>query len=129
MKTKNVKIGNREFKLIRYKEMWVFPVISTYEHGLGSPIAFMMYCWNGKWLAPYSDITVNLPECKREAGCQFIDINNNDSGILDWLEENIFGKRTGRSAASGFCTYPEFDFYKGEEFWEYRRICEELRNE
>lgn len=127
METKTVTIEGREFKLLRYKKDWVFPYITTYEQGLGSPIAFLFLHLEDNYLEEYTDVTVNLPECKRNAGCQFIDTNNNDSGILDWLEENNFGKRTGNTGASGFCTYPEFNFYAGEQFREYKRINEELQ--
>jgi hypothetical protein len=120
MKTKTVIIKGREFKLLRYKGEWVFPYISTYECGLGSPIAFLLLYLEGDSLELYTDVTVNIPECTRSAGCQFIDTNNNDSGILDWLEENNFGKRTGNTGTSGFCTYPEFNFYAGERFREHK---------
>lgn len=122
MEIKTVKIESGEFKLIRYNGMWVFPAISTYEYGLGSPIAMILYSLDGDWLEPYTVVTVNLPDCERNTGCQFIDTNNNGSYILDWLEESGFGKRTGKNGISGFCTYPEFDFYKGENFHEYRNI-------
>jgi len=114
METKTVTIKNREFKLLRYKEEWVFPYISTYECGLGSPIAFLLLYFEDDSLEEYTDVTVNLPECTRSAGCQFIDTNNNEEDILGWLEVNRFGKRTGKTGTSGFCTYPEFNFYEGE---------------
>lgn len=127
MKTKTVTIEGREFKLLRYKEEWVFPVITTYEYGLGLPIAFLLLYLEADSLKPYTSVTVNLPECTRSAGCQFIDTNNNDHSILDWMEDNHFGKRTGKAGTSGFCTYPEFNFYAGEQFREYKRINEELQ--
>lgn len=126
METKTIIIEGREFNLIRFKNKWVFPFITTYECGLGSPIAFILYYLVGESLEYYTCITVNLPECKRSVGCQFIDTNNNDSNILDWLEENKFGERTNRTSTSGFCTYPEFDFYKGEKFHEYKKMSENL---
>lgn len=126
MEIKTIIIEGREFNLIRFKNEWVFPFITTYECGLGSPIAFMLYYLVGDSLEYYTCVTVNLPECKRSAGCQFIDTNNNDSNILDWLEENKFGEWTNRTGTSGFCTYPEFDFYKGEKFHEYKKMSENL---
>lgn len=127
METKTVTIEGREYKLLRYNKEWVFPVITTYEHGLGSPIAFILLYLEDYSLELYTNVTVNLPECTRSAGCQFIDTNNNKEEILDWLEEYRLGKRTGRIGTSGFCTYPEFNFYAGEHYWEYRRINEELQ--
>lgn len=127
METKTVTIEGREYKLLRYKKEWVFPVITTYEHGLGSPVALILLYLEGNSLEIYTDVTVNLPECTRSAGCQFIDTNANEEDILDWLEENQFGERTGKSGKSGFCTYPEFNFYAGEQYWNYRRINEQLQ--
>ena len=119
---KIIIIEGREYKLLRYNGMWVFPIISTYEYGMGSPIAMLLDVLEKDHLVYYGDITVNLPECNRSAGCQFIDINNNGIPIIDWLEENNFGKRTGKFGASGFCKYPEFDFYQGQAFYEYKQI-------
>jgi len=127
METKTVTIEGREYKLLRYKKEWVFPVITTYEHGLGSPIALILLYLEDESLELYTDVTVNLPECTRSAGCQFINTNNNGEDILDWLENNQFGKRTGKTGESGYCTYPEFNFYAGKQYWEYKQINEELQ--
>ncbi len=127
METKTVTIEGREYKLLRYNKEWVFPVITTYEHGLGSPIAFILLYLEDESLELYTDVTVNLPECTRSAGCQFINTNNNGEDIVDWLENNQFGKRTGKIGESGYCTYPEFNFYAGEQYWEYKQINEELQ--
>lgn len=124
MKTKQVTIDGKELKLIRYKKVWVFPLVTTYQEGLGSPIAILLQSYHNGGLEYYSDVTVNL-DSERSAGCQFIDTNNNGDQILDWLEENKFGERTGRTGKSGFCTYPEFNFYKGETFREYKKFCNE----
>lgn len=118
MKTKTIE--GHEYKLLRYNGMWVFPIVSTYEYGMGSPIAIMLYVLENEHLEYYGDVTVNLPECNRSSGCQFIDTNNNDVSIIDWLEENNFGKRTGKFGESGFCKYQEFDFYQGQAFHEYK---------
>ena len=126
METKQVKINGKEITLLRYNNVWVFPVISTYQDGLGSPVAFMLYSYEKRELDYYCSVTVNLPDCSRYAGCQFIDTNNNGDGILDWLEQHSFGMRTDQEGKSGFCTYPLFNFYKGEKYWEYREINEKL---
>lgn len=128
MGTKEFQINGVKYIFLRYQDEWVFPVFNIYENGLGSPISMSLYSIEDGVVDCYTDITVNLPECSRSAGCQFIDMNNNDAGILDWLEENKFGKRTGNEGHSGFCTYPEFDFYKGEKFWEYRNLPEKVIN-
>lgn len=128
METKEFEIDGVKYTFLRYKDEWVFPVFNVYESGLGSPIAMTLYSIEDGIADCYADTTINLPQCKRSAGCQFIDTNNNDADILDWLEENKFGKRTGKEGHSGFCTYPEFDFYKGEKFWEYRNLPEEVIN-
>ena len=128
MKTKVIVINGREYPLIRYHQEWVFPVISFYEFGLENPVAFMLYNLEEESsFGCYTHVTVNLPDCKRGTGCQFIDTNNNGNNILDWLEENNFGKRTGRFGESGFCEYPEFDFYKGKKFHEYKILNEHFQ--
>lgn len=125
MKTKTIDIEGKEYTLLRYKGKWVIPQIAAYVHGLGSPIYFGLLYLSKKRLEPYTDVTVNLPNQRRGTGCQFIDTNNNDESILDWLEENGFRERTGSYGHSGFCSYPEFDFYKGERFFEYKKLYEE----
>lgn len=126
MKMKQVKIKGKQVALISYKNIWVFPLITVYQHGLGSPIAILLYTYKKGELEYYCDVTVNLPECSRKAGCQFIETNKNGEDILAWLQENSFGELTNENGVSGFCTYPLFNFYKGEKYWEYRKINEEL---
>lgn len=126
MKMQSVIIEECTYELIRYGKYLVFPYFTTYADGLGSPICLVLYYLEDEDLEPLTTVTVNIPECKRSAGCQFIDINNNDDTVLDWLEENQFGERTGKTVDSGFCTYPEFDFYKGEKFHQYKEISESL---
>lgn len=96
METKEFQINGVKYIFLRYKDEWVFPVFDIYENGLGSPLAMTLYSIEDGIVDCYACITVNLPECKRSAGCQFINMNNNDAGILDWLEEYGFGKRTGK---------------------------------
>jgi hypothetical protein len=61
---------------------------------------------------PWSDLTVNLGT-PLLMDCAFIDTNNNP-GILDWLEANNLGKRSGNKRQSGFCTYEIFYFNMDE---------------
>lgn len=124
--TKVFKILGRKFTFLCYGDQWVIPIISCYTDGLGCPVAMLLYTLTNGELELYNCVTVNLPNCNRTAGCQFIDTNNNDIGIVDWLEQNGLGIRTGNIGMSGMCKYPEFDFYKGEKFWESRKESEEL---
>lgn len=130
METKEFIIKGVKYAFLRYKSVWVFPVFDIYESGLGSPVAMSLYSIDPEKgemsVELYAGVTTNIPECERSAGCQFIDTNNNNPDILNWLEEHKFGVRTGKTGQSGFCTYPEFDFYKGEKFWEYRNLPKEM---
>lgn len=68
-----------------------------------------LICWDDGFPLPWSNLTVNLgAKCK--PNCSFIDTNNNGDGIISWLEANKLGKLTGRTKASGYCIYPEFEF-------------------
>jgi hypothetical protein len=126
METKQVNINGTDITLLKYNKIWVFPLVTEYTGGLGSPVAILLYKYRKGGFDYYCDVTVNLPHCQRNAGCQFIDTNNNDEKILDWLVQNQFGELTGNTGKSGFCTYPEFNFYKGQKFWEYKKISEKM---
>ncbi|MBF0648729.1 DUF4313 domain-containing protein [Dysgonomonas sp. GY75] len=127
METKQVTINGIGFTLLRYRNKWVFPKVNTYLEGLGSPIVINLITYEkGELIDDGEYITVNLPDCSRNAGCQFIDTNNKGEEILDWLEQNQLGIRTDKTGKSGFCIYPLFDFYKGEKFWEYKEFCEKV---
>lgn len=126
MKTKVFKINGKEYTFLKYKNEWVIPIFEIYSCSVGAPISMKLYSFENGDLEYNTSITVNIPECDRKSGCQFIDINNNDAGILNWLEENKFGKRTGKVGHSGFCSYPEFNFYSGEKFMEYRILTQDL---
>lgn len=56
----------------------------------------------------FGSITVNTDTLPYLHGT--IDTNQNGEKILDFLEKNGFGKRTGRDIPSGFCKYPVFLF-------------------
>ncbi len=65
------------------------------------------------YYSPWQNLTVNLSvPCK--ANCAFIDINNNENEIIDWLEQNNLGHCTGNMMPSGWCVYPEFEFNMDE---------------
>lgn len=95
-------------KLLRKDEKWVFPFVTYYQHGLGSPICLELleYKEDSNGFKPEAVITVNLPGVERNAGCQFIDTNNNGEEILDWLILYGLCVPTGRYAVSGYCKYP-----------------------
>ena len=62
----------------------------------------------GYW-EPYCDITVNLYAFISNTDCSYLDTNNAPF-IVKFLLDNKLGKLTGRTAQSGFCEYPEFEF-------------------
>lgn len=136
MKTKKVRINGVKATLLHYKGMWVYPEISWYTDGIGSPVAVVLYKWTRRnflfwkgWLEKLTCVTVNIPDQRSGAGRQFIDTNNNGHDMIPWLEENGFGHLTGHQAHSGFCIYPEFDFYKGAKFGEYRAVSMKIFGE
>lgn len=57
----------------------------------------------------WQDLTVNL-DIKCALNKAYIDTNNNGNDIIEWLEQNGLGYRTGNYMSSGFCEYPEFEF-------------------
>ena len=65
---------------------------------------------------------------KDNAGCQFIDTNNNGEAVLDWLVLYELGVPTGRYAASGHCMYPEVDFYRSKRFMQQKEFCDRYFN-
>lgn len=97
-------------------------MINLKKYGKNHPMTFRLanYAENGNlyvglitneegWPEPWSNLTVNL-SVPCHPNCAFIDTNNNGEEIINWLEENGFGKATGRVAPSGWCWYPEFKF-------------------
>lgn len=126
--SKTIEFEGKEIRLLRYKDKWVFPQVTTYSYGLGSPMAIILHVYEDGVFEPYCDVTKNIPDGGRDTGCQFIDTNNNGDYILKWLEKNKFGKCTGKVIECGFCKYPEFNFYKGKNFRIYKKLTEELTN-
>ena len=61
------------------------------------------------YVEPCSDLTVNLGSIL-PLNCAYIDVNNNGSDILDWLQQNKIAVPTGRYRCSGICKYPEYLF-------------------
>jgi hypothetical protein len=58
---------------------------------------------------PYGDLTVNL-SIKCAENCAFIDTNNCNDRVVEWLITNKLATLTGRVQQSGFCVYPEMKF-------------------
>ena len=55
----------------------------------------------------------NLTCCLDDApgrNCAYIDVNNMGKDIVEVLEEEGFGQRTGKERQSGYVVYPEFAF-------------------
>ena len=63
---------------------------------------------DGYW-EPWSVLTVNLGTL-RAKDCAYIDTNNNDDAILDWIADNNLAYPTGATGHSGYCHYPEYRF-------------------
>ena len=91
----------------------VFPVVEEYSFN-GRKAITLMYINKDlpdcPYIEPWCDITVNLPYAPiTDENCGYLDTNDSPY-IVDFLLENNLGELTGRTAASGFCTYPEFRF-------------------
>lgn len=59
-------------------------------------------------MEPYCTATVNLRPLPFLHSA--IDTNNNGIKMLDFLEKNGFGHRTGQGIPSGYCVFPVFEF-------------------
>lgn len=126
MADKIINVRGYKFELLRWNEKWVFPFVTYYQSGLGSPVCIVLFSWNQEEdiFEQETTVTVNLPHYERGAGCQFVDTNNNGSSMTDWLVKNGFGLPTHRYAESGFCRFPEFYFMSGEKFLIYKNFCD-----
>ena len=61
-------------------------------------------------VGPYGVPTINIPDISPlDESCAFID-ENNFPDIGFWFELQGIAEPTGRTAQSGFCTYPEYRF-------------------
>lgn len=67
---KKVVVDGLTLKLLRKDEKWVFPFVTYYQHGLGSPICLELleYKEDSNGFEPEAVITVNLPGVERNAG-------------------------------------------------------------
>lgn len=64
---------------------------------------------DGVW-HDWDTLTVNLIPCERGPNYAFLDTNNCGQDCVEWLIQYGFGRPTGITERSGFCTYPEFQF-------------------
>ena len=101
---KEVVVDGKTLTLLRKDGKWVFPFVTYYQHGLGTPLclALLAYVEDCNEFESEAVITVNLPGAERSAGCQFIDTNNNGEEVLDWLMLYGLCTPTGRYAVFGF---------------------------
>ena len=88
MAKKVIKVGDCKFILLKWRDKWVFPLISYYLSGKDSPIYFALFSWNlkeGKFVKE-TTVTINFPKKPRGFCCQFVDTKNNGSSIIerDW---------------------------------------------
>lgn len=94
---------SRFLKLRTGKKLEVWPTYYAYNRTLA--IA----------LFEEGELYGNLTCCLDDApgrNCAYIDVNYMGVDIVDVLEEEGFGKRTGKKHQSGYVVYPEFSFKK-----------------
>lgn len=96
IRERSVEVDGMTLTLLHKDGKWVFPLVTYYQHGLGTPLclALLAYVEDSNEFESETVITVNLPGAERSAGCQFIDTNNNGEEVLDWL------------MLYGLCTFP-----------------------
>lgn len=130
IRERSVEVDGMTLTLLHKDGKWVFPLVTYYQHGLGTPLclALLAYVEDSNEFESETVITVNLPGAERSAGCQFIDTNNNGEEVLDWLMLYGLCTPTGRYAVSGFCKYPEVDFYQSERFMKQKELCDRYFN-
>ena len=79
------------------------------QYSVGESLALQLYVNEEYGLEPYASLTVNLPSQHCAPDCAFVDINGLQDAEKMILQYGI-GEPTGRTAVSGFCTYPEYRF-------------------
>lgn len=67
-------VDGKTLTLLRKDGKWVFPLVTYYKHGLGTPLclALLAYVEDSNEFESEAVITVNLPGAERGAGCQFM---------------------------------------------------------
>lgn len=99
MKTYKVKAWGKEYE--------VSPRVTKYctDGGLAIVLDYFDEEMQG-WL-PYCNLTVNLG--RMNYGFAYVDTNN-CPWATSFIEENGFGKFTGKTCNSGWCEYPLYEF-------------------
>lgn len=80
--------------------------IRTYSNG---NLALSMHIHTEDGWEPWNILTVNLG-FPLERDIAYIDTNNNGESILSWIIRNKLAVPTGKTAGSGYCTYPQYKF-------------------
>lgn len=80
--------------------------IRTYSNG---NLALAMHVYTEDGWEPWNILTVNLG-FSLERNFAYIDTNNNGESILAWIIRNKLAVHTGKTAMSGYCTYPQYKF-------------------
>lgn len=81
------------------------PYITKYRSN--NKLAILLFSEDG---ALFCDMTVNITDSNTcDSSCAFVDTNNSP-WLIDFIQANELGKKTGRFGVSGFCSYPEFAF-------------------
>lgn len=116
----------------KLREIQLYPVCYTYNRSLG-------ICLCKKGMGIDDEDTLEITRCldaPQTKNCVYIDVNNYGLGMIQWLEKNKLGKRTGQEAQSGFVSYPEFMFdesvlqdYMNEHYAQYLKWQEELNED
>lgn len=92
---------NRFLKLRTGKKLEIRPMYYPYNRTLA--IALFE---DGE---AYGNLTCCLDDAPGR-NCAYIDVNNMGKDIVEVLEEEGFGQRTGKERQSGYVVYPEFAF-------------------
>lgn len=74
IREREVVVDGKTLTLLRKDGKWVFPFVTYYQHGLGTPLclALLAYVEDSNEFESEAVITVNLPGAERSAGCQFM---------------------------------------------------------
>lgn len=86
----------------------LYPEFSMYTNNKNLFLGFEYYDSEWEDIDSYCDATVNI--FKLPFLHSAIDTNNNGDKIIDFLERNGFGERTGQFIPSGYCMFPVFKF-------------------
>lgn len=79
-----------------------------YSRGNGLFLQLYERYGNGE-LEPYATLTVNLPDYRCGKNRAYVDTNNFPDA-MSLISEYKLGKLTGNIGASGYCSYPEYEF-------------------